>query len=933
MKILSIFFACLLFSGLCFAQKPAVDTASFRGWPSLNRIGLTMSNDGKYALYAIRNRPVGGNTLVLQSTDAKWKYEVTNAVFSFSYNAVFTSDGKSVIFQKANDTLAILRLGDTTIRYLRNVASYRLEAISQCEWLITRSKTGNALHLEDLRTSTHFDMSGVNEYELSKEGNVIVFAAVEQTDSLHHVYLMNLASGEKRQIWTGTFPSNFVFDKSGSMLAFISTGRSNGSNLKTAWVYSVVPDKVTAVFSDDLERAPDSLHLSGLVRFTDTREKLIVDLSASNYLKRASIEPKADTWAYNDLNLPSSQFNYLKQTVFKATITISTGTLQRLEKDNQRLLIANEWNDESMLLIRQVTDREFLVQQDTTLRKTYFILSVNRGVTKEIRELRGFKGRVDISPGAKYLTWYDYVNKSINSYEIETGIIRNITKGLDIDWTIDSDRPMQTWNSNAVTAWTVRDLYVFLSDHHDIWLVDPLAIKHPQNITNYYGTTHPITFRIEGIPPFSNSAIIREPELFLSAFNQTNKQNGFYRKRLGQPGDPVLLTMGNWLYDVWAEGQNLTNDYNFPPVKALDANVYVVRRMSASEAPNYYATRDFKTFTQLSTLSPETHYNWIQSELHSWKSLDGKICQGILYKPANLDAGRKYPLLFYYYERYSQLLNAFPQPEYSWGGLQPNIAWYVSNGYLVFCPDIKYQQGATGQSAYNSIIGATHYLSKLPYVDTQKMGLQGHSFGGFETNYIVTHSKLFAAACSASGASDLVSFYNTADGAKDEHEYFENLQGRMGATLWQTPENYIRNSPVFAANQTAAPVLLMNNRNDRNVPFTQGAEFFMALRRLNKPAWLLSYGTGGHSLDKTLDAQDFTVRMRQFFDHYLKDAPAPYWMTKASNRATAGTITNDLDYDAAGYCSKDCAICRIWNECWKKDREAALNKMASFKKM
>jgi dipeptidyl aminopeptidase/acylaminoacyl peptidase len=280
----------------------------------------------------------------------------------------------------------------------------------------------------------------------------------------------------------------------------------------------------------------------------------------------------------------------------------------------------------------------------------------------------------------------------------------------------------------------------------------------------------------------------------------------------------------------------------------------------------------------LTDIQPQTAYNWMRSELIHWKTIDGTTSTGILYKPENFDPGKKYPIIFDYYERRSDELNLYIRPKASQDRI--NIAWYVSNGYLVCVPDIHYVRGEPGRSAYICIVSAARYLSKMPWVDGKKMGIQGHSFGGYETEFVVTHSTLFAAACAASGLSDLISWYGSVPRSGNPKFSSERQQDRMGATLWQIPDRYIDNSPIFKADKVSTPLLLMNNKGDGTVPFAQGVELFTALRRLGKRVWMLQYDGGGHSVQWGKDAMDYSIRMAQFFDHYLKDAPAPKWMTR-----------------------------------------------------
>lgn len=222
-------------------------------------------------------------------------------------------------------------------------------------------------------------------------------------------------------------------------------------------------------------------------------------------------------------------------------------------------------------------------------------------------------------------------------------------------------------------------------------------------------------------------------------------------------------------------------------------------------------------------------------------------------------------------------MNLFIHPALSEGRL--NIPWFVSNGYLVFVPDIYYRIGYPGKSACNSVVSAALYLSRKPWVDGHRMGLQGHSFGGSETNYIVSHSHLFVAAAPASGESNVTTNY--------VHNgitwYYERRQGRMGATLWQRPDLYINNSPLFSADKVTAAVMIMHTKNDWVVPYSQGLQWYNALHRLGKKAWLLSYENASHSLRDPKDQLDYSIRLAQFFGYYLKGELPPKWMTQEGN--------------------------------------------------
>ncbi|HEY9261256.1 alpha/beta hydrolase family protein, partial [Chitinophaga sp.] len=210
-----------------------------------------------------------------------------------------------------------------------------------------------------------------------------------------------------------------------------------------------------------------------------------------------------------------------------------------------------------------------------------------------------------------------------------------------------------------------------------------------------------------------------------------------------------------------------------------------------------------------------------------------------------------------------------------------NIPYYVSNGYLVFCPDIRYHIGDPMKGTYDAVISAARYIGEFPFVDPAKIGAQGCSWGGVETNYIVTHTNLFAAACSASGIANWVSGYGRLAGTGESMQgMFEIGQFRMGGTLWQKHETYIRNSPIFQVDKMTTPLLLMHTTKDMICSPTDMQFFFRSLCKAGMKSWFLLY-EGNHGLYGR-DGEDFSSRMKQFFDFYLRDYPAAKWMTTPS---------------------------------------------------
>jgi dipeptidyl aminopeptidase/acylaminoacyl peptidase len=253
--------------------------------------------------------------------------------------------------------------------------------------------------------------------------------------------------------------------------------------------------------------------------------------------------------------------------------------------------------------------------------------------------------------------------------------------------------------------------------------------------------------------------------------------------------------------------------------------------------------------------------------------------QATLYKPENFDPKKKYPMMVYIYERLTQNVNHFVNPA---PGTSINLSYYVSNGYLVLTPDIVYTTGYPGQSALKCVLPAIQAVVNRGVVDESAIGIQGHSWGGYQIAYMVTQTNRFRAVEAGAPVADMISAYDGirwGTGITRQFQY-ERTQSRIGGSIWQYPTRFIENSPIFWADRVQTPVLILQNDGDDAVPWYQGIEFFLALRRLGKEVYLFNYNGQPHGLRSRPDQKDYTIRMQQYFDHYLKGAPAPDWMTK-----------------------------------------------------
>ena len=252
----------------------------------------------------------------------------------------------------------------------------------------------------------------------------------------------------------------------------------------------------------------------------------------------------------------------------------------------------------------------------------------------------------------------------------------------------------------------------------------------------------------------------------------------------------------------------------------------------------------------------------------------------MLVKPENFDPNKKYPMLVNFYEKSSDRLNRYPRP-YP-GRSTINYSFYASRGYLIFNPDIPYRTGYPGESCLNAVLPGITSLIDKGFVDKKNIGVQGHSWGGYQVAYLLTKTDIFK--CAESGA-PVVNMFSAYGGIRwgtgmSRMFQYERTQSRIGGTIWEYPLRYLENSPLFFLDKVNTPVLIMHNDKDSAVPWYQGIEYFVGLRRLGKPAWMLNYNDEPHWPAKLQNRKDFQKRMAQFFDHYLKNGPMPAWMKR-----------------------------------------------------
>lgn len=736
---------------------------------------------------------------------------------------------------------------------------------------------GTELVLRNLATGKEEKYKLVSEYYFSKKGNrLLVETSRKNNDSLTKATVLWVQPGEKKAdtlMKAFNDAKNFAIDENGEQAAFVAERDSVAKALRKyykLWYYKNGMNTAQLIVQKD-----DAPVKKGYTVSADYNNQFSKD-GAQLYFGFAPIRKPKDTtlvdfetarldiWHHNDDQVQTAQLISANNELRRSYAAVYHPSERRFvalgAEDAENITLGDEGNTKYVLATSTKGYRK-ASQWTGRVKQNAYIISTTDGSRKTIAT--AVESNIVLSPKGKFAGWYDPAQRHYFTYEVATGQVRNITAKIkQVLWDDEDDHPDYP-PPYGQGPWGKDDEFVLIYDKYDIWKVDPAGMAAPQLLTGGEGRKNKVEYRNVDLDREKRYVDASE-QLILRGFNKTNKESGYYTVQADKPAAPQLLINGAYNYNGL--------------VKAKDANQYLLNRSHISHS-ELFGVDDWKNPVQFTNISEQQKpYNWLTAELVSWKMFDGKMSEGLLFKPEDFDPKKKYPIIFYFYERDADGLHNYRAPAPSASTI--NIPWFVSNGYLVFDPDIFYKNGQPGESAYNSIVSAAKYFARMPWVDSTKMAIQGQSWGGYQVAYLVTRTNMFAAAGAGAPVVNMTSAYGGVrwgPGIVRQFQY-EKSQSRIGGSLWEKRDLYIKNSPLFFADKINTPLLIMQNDKDGAVPWWQGIEFMSALRRLNKTAWMLEYNDEDHNLVERRNRKDLSVRLGQFFDHYLKGKPMPKWM-------------------------------------------------------
>lgn len=898
-------------------QKKIIDYQAFDEWKTLKNEQVSMS--GKYITYEIQ--PLKGDTYLYWYNTETAKldsvYKAKDAKFILSEDfLIYTIEAGYDTLRKVElakvdkkkwpkDTLAIYSF--TTNKFEKVGSFKKYETSVKHNWLAytenenlikekdtssdTKSKAkkknkkkkkkssddekevkseGKVFRLLNIESNEKYVFKDVTDFLVSEKGESVVFTQNQKDSST--ISILNLAS--KKTITLDkkfTAVSSFVFDENVEKLSFLASMDTTKTKVFALYSYVIEKNKLDVLIDTTSKFIPSEWTVSknATPQFSKINNRLYFGVfDVPEYDMKDTLteieKAKLDIWHYNEPVLHTEQLANLDKDLKKTYwyyYDLDKGIIVGLENDT--IKIQSNFNEQTnVALARNKRTYELEFMWDISGYEDYYQLDMSTGKTKLIQ--KGIAYAEELSRKGDKFVYFD--NNDDHYYAIDllsdkknclTCNVKGRTWTLDQNGMPNPDEPLGT------LGWNKAGTQLYMREKNDFFMYD-FPKEQLINLTNNMGFDNNIELKVR---KWDNDSTFSElNDFYLIGLDKVSKGSHLYLFENDQ-----FVKKGYW-------------DAKITTVKkAKNAAVYILRMQNVKDYPDvYYWKDDSAQIKKISVTNPQqSEYNWASVELISWKAYDGEKLQGLVYKPENYDSTKHYPLLVYFYELYSDNLHNHYTPRPTASIIFPTE--YASAGYFVFIPDIRYQPGHPAKSAYNCIMSGTDaVINKYAAIDSTRMGLQGQSWGGYQTAQLVTMTTRYKAAMAGAPVGNMFSAYGGIrwkSGMSRQFQY-EKTQSRIGKTIWEAPELYVENSPIFHLPNVETPLLIMHNDGDGAVPWYQSIEIFTGMRRLRKPCWLLNYNGDDHNLMKIANRRDLSIRMRQFFDYYLQDQSAPLWLTK-----------------------------------------------------
>ncbi len=736
-----------------------------------------------------------------------------------------------------------------------------------------KENNGAILTLYNPLTFTTKNIISVKDYEMSKNGKSIYYStSYKYNDTIDSCFLYrwDTKNGLTKLIKKDEgFYNQLTTSKSGDQFSFLYSSDTTKEKQYQLYYWSssldsskLIVDTLSAQF--DSTKSVSEFHRS---YFSDNGNYLFFKVGEKPVVKKKDTltddeKYSLDLWSWTDSRLQTQQLKNLEKDKKKADLYVfstATNSIKKLASSNEVIMDRDPTNNKNFILFRSQTPYLKEMTWDGWY-YDYYLVDIKTGSRQLL--LKKHNDVIKVSESGKKIAFYARKDSAWFCKDISINKTTQLTH-LKRFHNQHHDVPGLPSSAGSV-IWAENGSYVVIKGQYDYWKI---AIDGSENKLLTSGRENSTIYNYWRTNDKNTKTLNLDSAIFFKTYNEVNKKEG------------VSILKNKKLTQLFLHDKKIVL-----LKKAKRSEHLILREMSFISYPDLQLTNlDFTSFDRLSNINPQQKdYNWGKVELVSWESYHNKdSLSGLLYKPENFDSTKSYPMIIYFYERNSQNYHRYYSPKPTASIVYPTE--YVSNEYIVFIPDIKYEIGKPAQGAYDCIVSGTDFLTrKHTYIDSTRLGLQGQSWGGYQTAQLITMTNKYKCAMAGAPVSNMFSAYGGirwGSGLNRAFQY-EKGQSRIGKTIWEAPELYIENSPLFHLQNVTTPLLIMHNDGDGAVPWSQGLELFNGLRRLNKPVWLLNYNKDAHNLKKRANKLDLSIRMKQFFDFYLQETTAPDWLKK-----------------------------------------------------
>lgn len=815
-----------------------------------------LSDNGNWVSYRFLYPNSNDTTFVVQTKTMK-KYIFPNAVsgqFDGEKSFAFIKKEGLVVFDLKNGSEKLL---PNVSRYDYSLDGQYLVTLENASTLVIRNSETVIEHIENVTT-----------YEWNSDKTKLVYAT--SNNGAGSVGSLSLKNTYSKQVIMKPSAQTFEvlkWQQNGNSVAFYGVDKGNEAvcyyDFETSQLFTLKSSD--AIFPSQMKIAPDQnieLKVSRDGKKVFFGITNVVAKDTTRYSSGVEVWHAKDQLLYRERKLRGS-IPYLQ---FLAVWLPKERLVKPISSEQQKWVALNGSQDYALVADVDQYEPQYKLDAD----RDFYLMDIRTGVKELLLEKQsGIDSQLDFSPDGRYITYYNNSNWWV--YDIVKKSHTSITQGLKVswdNWNTDPGTELRVWGQ---TDWTKDGQFILCYDYLDIWAISPDG-KQRKRLTN--GKEKDLRFRfdasaVSNIEEFNYSdsgttIYDLSKEVVLTSYNLKSGAYGFFTMKPNQEAKPLVIA------DAMVS--------NYKKAKKSSTFIYVKQRFDLPPTLVYRNTDKEKLVAQSN--EHQKKYHWGKSEMIYYANSKGTPLNGILYYPANYDTSKKYPMVVFIYESFSKYLHEYVHPSLH-NGIGFNIANLTTDGYAVLLPDISFEKGNSAMSAVDCVIAATKKVIEIGIADAKRIGLTGQSFGGYETNFIITQTDLFATAISGSAVTDNLQHYFTinTDYTNIDAWRYENQQYRMGFSFYDNQEAYYRNSPLLNASKINTPLLTWAGKDDGNVQPRQAETFYAALRRLKKEHVMLVYDNDGHIFHNSKNQEDLLRKMNDWFGHYLKGEPKKGWMT------------------------------------------------------